>query len=384
MGIDPVALTRSLVRCRSVTPADAGAIALVADTAGALGFTCRHLEFAAPGTAPIGNLYARFGTTGRNFCFAGHTDVVPAGDEATWRAPPFEGAVRDGALIGRGVADMKGAIACFLAAAERFLNQRRGGFAHSISLLITGDEESVAINGTTRVLDWMAEHGETIDVCLVGEPTCEAALGDMIKIGRRGSLNATLTVDGVAGHTAYPHLADNPVHRLAQMIADLTRTALDEPTEHFQATTLQVSTIDVGNPASNVIPAGATARFNIRFNDRWTGDSLSALLRERLARHGGRWTLDIAVSGESFLTPPGRIARLIADEAEAVTGRRPRYSTTGGTSDARFICRVAPVAEFGLVGRTIHKVDESANLADFEALTEIYRRVLERYFAGLS
>jgi succinyl-diaminopimelate desuccinylase len=380
--LDPVRLAQALVRCPSVTPADEGALGVVADVAEGLGFDCRKLEFAAPGTVPIGNLYARLGTGGRNFCFAGHTDVVPEGDAAAWSVPPFAGEIRDGRLVGRGVADMKGAIACFLAATARFLAARGSDFGGSISLLVTGDEEGDAINGTRAVVDLLEREGERIDACLVGEPTNADALGDLIKIGRRGSLTGRLTVRGIAGHSAYPHRADNPVHRLVAILADLVALPLDGATEHFEASTLQVTTIDVGNRASNVIPGAATAVFNSRFNDNWTGASLEAHLRERIARHGGDWSLDVAVSGESFLTEPGQLAALVADAAEAVTGRRPEYSTTGGTSDARFLCRLCPVAEFGLVGRTMHKVDEAADLTEIESLTEIYRDVLERFFAG--
>ncbi|HLY58548.1 MAG TPA: succinyl-diaminopimelate desuccinylase [Stellaceae bacterium] len=382
MSLDPVTLAQALVRCPSVTPHDAGALSVLAEAAEALGFTCRRLDFAAPGTAPVANLYARLGTGGRNFCFAGHTDVVPAGEAEHWTSPPFAATIRDGRLIGRGIVDMKGAIACFVAAVDRFLAARREAFTESISLLVTGDEEGVAINGTRRVLEWLAEEGERLDLCIVGEPTNAERIGDMIKIGRRGSLTGRLAVEGKAGHTAYPHLADNPVHRLVSILADLIQQPLDAPTEHFEASTLQVATVDVGNPATNVIPGQAEAVFNIRFNDRWTGASLDKWLRERIGRHGGSWTLDVAVSGEAFLTPPGAVAQLIADAAETVTGRRPMLSTTGGTSDARFIQRACPVAEFGLVGRTMHQVDEAADVADLEALTEIYRRVLDSYFAG--
>ena len=382
MSLDPVALAQALVRCPSVTPHDAGALRVLVEAAEGLGFTCQRLNFAAPGTAPVANLYARLGTGGRNFCFAGHTDVVPAGEADRWSAPPFAATLRDGKLIGRGIVDMKGAIACFVAAVDRFLAARREAFTESISLLVTGDEEGVAINGTRRVLEWLAEAGERLDLCIVGEPTNAERIGDIIKIGRRGSLTGRLVVEGKAGHTAYPQLADNPVHRLVAILGDLTQQPLDAATEHFEASTLQVATVDVGNPASNVIPARAEAVFNIRFNDRWTGASLDERLRERIGRHGGRWTLDVTVSGEAFLTPPGAVARLIADAAESVTGRRPAMSTTGGTSDARFIQRACPVAEFGLVGRTMHQVDEAADIVDLEALTEIYCRVLDSYFSG--
>jgi len=380
--IDPVALAADLIRCPSVTPADAGALGTLAAALSPHGFVCHDLRFSAPDTADVDNLYARWGEGGRNFCFAGHTDVVPAGDLAAWSTDPFAGTIRDGWLIGRGAADMKGSIAAFAAAATRFLAARGPGFEGSISLLITGDEEGVSINGTAKMLGWLAERGERLDACVVGEPTNPEQLGDMIKIGRRGSLNATLTVHGTAGHTAYPHLADNPAHRLVAMLADLTSLPLDEGTAHFQASTLQVSTIDIGNPAGNVIPGRARACFNIRFNDRWSGAALDTRLRDKLAAHGGRWDLEIRVSGESFLTPPGALAELIADAAEAETGRRPELSTSGGTSDARFICRVCPVVEFGLVGQTMHKADEAIRLADLQQLTAIYVGLLDRYFAG--
>ncbi|HWK44837.1 MAG TPA: succinyl-diaminopimelate desuccinylase [Stellaceae bacterium] len=380
--IDPVELARDLLRCPSVTPADAGALGVLAAALGPLGFTCHRLDFSAAGTPDITNLYARWGSGGRNFCFAGHTDVVPPGDLAGWSVPPFDGVIQAGRLYGRGAVDMKGAIACFAAAAGRFIAAAAPGFDGSISLLITGDEEGPAINGTVKMLEWLAERGERLDACVVGEPTGARLLGDMIKIGRRGSLTGMLTVDGIGGHVAYPHLADNPVHRLVAMLADLTTVELDQGNEHFPATTLQVSTVDVGNPASNVIPAQARAVFNIRFNNLWTGDSLTAWLNQRLAPFGGRWSLDVRVSGEAFLTPPGALAPLLSDAIDDVVGRRPELSTTGGTSDARFISRICPVAELGLVGQTMHKLDEAVSLDDLTALTGIYHRMLERYFAA--
>jgi len=382
VGLDPVGLAADLIRRPSVTPADAGALDVLATALTSAGFACTMLPFSAPGTPDIANLFAKFGAGGRHFCFAGHTDVVPAGDPASWSVDPFGGVVRDGWLLGRGAADMKGAIACFAAAATRFVAARGTEFGGTISLLITGDEEGPAINGTVKMLGWLAEHGEKFDACVVGEPTNAQALGDMIKIGRRGSLTGHLTVHGIGGHTAYPHLADNAAHRLVAMLTALTAEPLDQGTEHFQASTLQISTIDVGNPATNVIPAAARASFNIRFNDGWTGASLEAWLRRTLDGVGGRYDLDVRVSGESFLTPPGAIAELIADAAEAETGRRPEFSTTGGTSDARFIQRFCPVAEFGLVGLTMHKADEAVRTADLEALTRIYQGVLERFFAA--
>jgi len=312
--------------------------------------------------------------------FAGHTDVVPVGDEATWKHPPFAGEIDDGELHGRGAVDMKGAIAAFIAAAQRYLDRRNSGGRGSISLLITGDEEGAAINGTKKVLEWLAERGETLDACVVGEPTSAAVLGDMIKIGRRGSLTGRLTAHGVQGHTAYPHLADNAAHRLIAMLHALTTTELDQGSQHFQPSTLQISTIDIANPVSNVIPASAKAVFNIRFNDRWTGQTLKRWLAERLDTVGGNYTLDVTVGGESFLVPPGAIGGRLAEAIRQITGRTPEFSTTGGTSDARFIQACCPVAEFGLVGQTMHKVDERVALADLAALTDIYENLLGLFF----
>ncbi len=382
---DPVALAQALIRCPSVTPVEGGALDLLERELSALGFQCHRLTFSEEGTADVENLYARLGTTGPNLCFAGHTDVVPVGDEAAWSSEPFSGEIRDGELFGRGATDMKGAIAAFVAAAAGYL-EGRDALNGSISLLITGDEEGPSINGTRKVLQWLAQRGETLDACIVGEPTNPAALGEMIKIGRRGSLQARLKVSGVQGHTAYPHLADNPVHHLVRMLHAVTAEPLDEGTKHFQPSTLQISTFDVANPAGNVIPASATAAFNIRFNDKHSGASLEAWLRETfdgLIAEAPRasYDLTVSISGESFLSPPGPLSDLLADAAETVTGRRPELSTTGGTSDARFIKDHCPVAEFGLISQTMHQVDERVPTAAVEELTEIYRRVLEGYFA---
>jgi succinyl-diaminopimelate desuccinylase len=379
-ALDPVGLAADLIRRPSVTPADAGVLDVLAAALEGVGFTCTRLPFSEAGTPDIANLFAKVGEGGRHFCFAGHTDVVPAGDAGSWSVDPFGGVVRDGWLLGRGAADMKGAIACFAAAAGRFIARRSTDFGGSISLLITGDEEGPAINGTVKMLDWLQARGEKLDACVVGEPTNARELGDMIKVGRRGSMTGHLTVHGIGGHTAYPHLADNAAHRLVAMLSALTAAPLDAGTGHFQASTLQISTIDIGNPATNVIPAAARASFNIRFNDGWTGAGLDQWLRQTLDAVGGRYDLDVRISGESFLTPPGAVAALIADAAEEVTGRRPEFSTTGGTSDARFINRFCPVAEFGLVGLTMHKADEAVPVADIEALTRIYLGVLERFF----
>jgi succinyl-diaminopimelate desuccinylase len=379
--IDPLALAEALIRAPSVTPADAGALPHLASVLDGLGFRCQLQEFSEAGTDPVLNLYARFGAGGRNFCFAGHTDVVPPGPREAWSSDPFEPTVRDGMLIGRGAADMKAAVACFAAAASAFLAARGPAFGGSISLLITGDEEGVSINGTRKVLEWLTARGETLDACLVGEPTNVASLGDTIKIGRRGSLNATVTVRGTQGHTAYPHLADNAGHRLVRILSGLLAEPLDRGTPHFQASTLEISTIDIGNPATNVIPGRARAVFNIRYNDTWSSASIESWLRRKLDPLAkDQYDLTIQVSGESFLVPPGEISDLLKRAIARVTNRTPELSTAGGTSDARFIHRYCPVAEFGMVGQTMHKADESVPVADLRHLTEIYRLVLEGYF----
>jgi succinyl-diaminopimelate desuccinylase len=374
-ALDPAALAAALICRPSVTPKDEGALEIVATVLERLGFTCHRLVF-----GDVHNLYARCGDDRPNLCFAGHTDVVPAGAAESWSFDPFAATLRDGALCGRGAVDMKGAIAAFIAAAERFLAERGRDFGGSISVLITGDEEGDAINGTRKVLEWLRARGEEIDACVVGEPTSAHFLGDMIKIGRRGSMTGRLTVHGVQGHTAYPHLADNAAHRLVAMLHALTTAELDGGSEHFQPSTLQVSTIDIDNPASNVIPASARAVFNIRFNDRWTSEKLRRWLAEKLDAVGGRYTLDISVSGESFLVTPGTLSDRLTDAIRRVTGRTPELSTTGGTSDARFIQAYCPVAEFGLVGQTMHKVDERVDLADLSALSEIYYTFLSLFF----
>jgi succinyl-diaminopimelate desuccinylase len=380
--IDPVALAQALIRRPSVTPADEGALETLAAALRPLGFACHRLRFESDDSPAIDNLYAVAGTGGRNFCFAGHTDVVPPGNRAAWRIDPFAGAVENGMLHGRGAADMKGAIACFAAAAARFLARHGDGFGGRISLLITGDEEGPSINGTRRVLDWLRDKAETLDACVVGEPTNPTRLGEMVKIGRRGSLNGRLTVTGVQGHIAYPQLADNPIHRLLDMLAALRAMPLDQGTPHFQPSSLQFFTIDVGNPTTNLIPAEARAGFNIRFNDQHTAASLERWLRQRLDAVGGAYRLDIAVSREAFLTAPGPLSSLISDAVRERLGIEPELSTSGGASDACFIRAHCPVAEFGLVGQTMHKVDERTSLADLAALTEIYDLILERYFAA--
>ncbi|NQW09599.1 MAG: succinyl-diaminopimelate desuccinylase [Alphaproteobacteria bacterium] len=378
--LDPVDLGSRLIRCPSVTPAEGGALDLLEEALTPLGFVCHRLNFSAPDTDPIDNLFARLGTGAPHFCFAGHTDVVPEGDRVAWRHDPFSGTVEDGALWGRGAVDMKAAIAAFAAAAARFIAEHGGPGDGSISLLITGDEEGPAVNGTTRVLDWMQAEGHVPDACVVGEPTNPSVLGEMMKIGRRGSLTGTLTVRGTQGHVAYPHLADNPIHRLLRMLEPFAGGRLDDGTEHFPPTTLMITTIDVGNPVSNVIPANARAVFNIRFNDGHSAESLKRMLRASFDQKGGDYTLEMNCSGESFITEPGALSELVADAVEQVAGRRPEFSTTGGTSDARFIKRLCPVVEFGLVGQTMHKVDERVAVADVIALTDIYAAMLRRFF----
>jgi len=381
-AIDPGLLAAELIRRPSVTPRDEGALEVVARTLEGLGFTCHRLSFEEPGTDPIANLYARKGTGGPNFCFAGHTDVVPVGAAEQWSFEPFSAVLKDGVLCGRGAVDMKGAIAAFIAAAEAFLDRRGPGFTGSLSLLITGDEEGVAINGTRKVLRWLKERGEVIDACVVGEPTSATQLGDMIKIGRRGSMTGRLTVDGVQGHVAYPHLADNAAHRLVALLGGLTARPLDDGTEHFQKSGLQITTIDIGNPATNVIPGTARATFNIRFNDLWSSDKLKAWVTDALDRVDPNYKLAWEVSGESFLVPPGKVSDCLAGAIREVTGLEAELSTTGGTSDARFIQAYCPVAEFGLVGQTMHKIDERVELADIARLVAIYGRVLERFFGN--
>ncbi len=378
--MDPVALAQGMIQRPSVTPKDEGALSVLEAALAPVGFTNHRLPFAAPGTVEIQNLYARLSgdRPGRNICFAGHTDVVPVGRVESWTVDPFGGEIVNGQLYGRGAADMKSAIAAFAAAAARFVEKRQGKFAGAISLLITGDEEGPAVNGTKPVLDWLQEKGEKLDACIVGEPTNPTKLGEMAKIGRRGSFTGRLTVHGIQGHSAYPHLADNPIHRLSSMIAALTEP-LDNGSAHFPATSLQFVTVDVGNPANNVIPAEAKAVFNSRFNDLHTAQSLEAEIRRRLDTVGGRYDLTCECSGESFLTPPGDLSALLVAAVKAETGLTPELSTTGGTSDARFIKNFCPVIEFGLAGATMHKVDEHVPVADIIALSRIYERVLDAY-----
>jgi succinyl-diaminopimelate desuccinylase len=382
-AFDPAAIAAELIRRPSVTPRDEGALGIVAGYLEDLGFTCHRVVFGGgDGSDAIANLYARYGSGRPNLCFAGHTDVVPPGRREAWSLDPFGGELRDGALWGRGAVDMKGAIAAFVAAAQRWLAERGPHFCGSLTLLLTGDEEGAGINGTKMVLEWLAARGELPDACIVGEPTSANRLGDMIKIGRRGSLTGRLTVRGTQGHTAYPQLADNAAHRITALLHALTTAELDQGSAAFQPSTLQISTIDIGNPATNVIPAEAHAVFNIRFNDCWTGAALENWVREQLDLAGGRdfYSLEIQVSGESFLAQPGIVSGPLAEAIRRTTGREPELSTSGGTSDARFIHAYCPVVEFGLVGQTMHKIDERVDLADLASLTEIYRTFLELFF----
>lgn len=377
---DPIALSKALIARPSVTPEDAGALDLLIEFLTPLGFECHDLTFEDPDGEPTRNVYARLGDSGPNFCWAGHTDVVPPGDLADWTTDPFQPTERDGKLYGRGAADMKCAVACMMSATAKFLAARKDGFDGSISFLITGDEEGDATNGTKKVLDWLKDRGETIDACVVGEPTNPENVSDMIKIGRRGSMNVWLSVDGVQGHAAYPHLADNPIHKMLNLLRSLTDMPLDEGSDHFQPSTLQVTTLDVNNAATNVIPARAEARVNIRFNDLHSSADVEKILRGRMDQAGGGYQMRVRVSGESFLTPPGPLSEVVAGAVEKVTGKAPELSTTGGTSDARFIKDHCPVVECGLINLTAHKVDEFAELDDIVALDKIYTNVLEGFF----
>jgi succinyl-diaminopimelate desuccinylase len=378
--VDPVALAQQLIRCPSVTPADEGAQGLLADALTGLGFTVTPLAFGHPPDGPVPNLFATIaGAPGPHFAFAGHSDVVPVGDHAGWSEDPFGAQVRDGFIVGRGAADMKGALAAMLAATARHL--ARGPLHGRISFIITGDEEGPATFGTNPMLDWLDANDLVPDMCLVGEPTSQNQLGDMMKIGRRGSLNAWITVNGAQGHVAYPQRASNPITPLLAILAELEARVLDTGNDWFQPSNLEVTDIAVGNPATNVIPAQARARLNIRFNNEHTGAALEAWIRQVVAAHAASAHVEVKISGEAFLTEPGALSTLVADAVEQVTGRLPELSTSGGTSDARFIRRLCPVVEFGLPGQSMHKVDEHVAVADVEGLTAIYAEVLARALA---
>ncbi|MFL4981696.1 MAG: succinyl-diaminopimelate desuccinylase [Xanthobacteraceae bacterium] len=384
MPADPVAIARDLIRCPSVTPAEGGALAYLERLLKAAGFTVHRPVFHQPGTADVENLYARIGTASPHLVFAGHTDVVPPGDEAAWRHGPFAGEIAEGVLYGRGAVDMKGGVACFLAAALDHLAANGGRPKGSLSFLITGDEEGAAVNGTVKLLKWAAERGERFDNCVLGEPTNPQMLGDAIKVGRRGSLNGVLVVTGKQGHVAYPQLAENPVRGLVQLMSALMAEPLDRGSAQFDPSNLEFTSIDIGNRTVNLIPAEARARFNIRFNDHHTQESLKALIEQRAgaAAHGLRWRIEWEPSNaDAFLTQPGPFIDLVAEAVAEVAGRKPQLSTSGGTSDARFIKDYCPVIEFGLVGATMHQVDERIAVADLIKLTAIYRRILDRYLA---
>ena len=385
MSTDALSIARDLVRCASVTPADAGALGVLENLLKGAGFEVHRIAFSEPGAADIDNLYARIGSGAPHITFAGHTDVVPPGDEDAWTHGAFSGDVRDGFLHGRGAVDMKGGIACSVAAALEYLDANGGQPKGSISFLITGDEEDVAVNGTVKLLQWVAARGEKFDHCVLGEPSNVEELGDCIKVGRRGSLSGTLYVDGVQGHVAYPHQASNPVPDIAALIVALSEEPLDHGSAHFQASNLEFTSVDVGNSVSNVIPAQARAKFNIRYNDRHTQESLRTLIEQRMTKAmGNRIRARIAwepSNSDVFVIKPGAFTDLVVAAIEEVTGRKPDLNTGGGTSDARFITRYCPVIEFGLVGQTMHKIDERAAISDLEKLTRIYRGVLDRYFA---
>ena len=374
--VDPAQLTADLIRCASVTPVEGGALVLLEERLSSHGFTCTRVD-----RGEVSNLFARWGT-GKTFGFNGHTDVVPLGDLAAWTVDPFGAEIRDGFMYGRGAADMKSGVAAFAAAAMDFVSETPPG--GSIVLAITGDEEGTAKDGTVALLDWMQAHGETMDVCLVGEPTCPDDMGQMMKIGRRGSMNAFFTITGQQGHSAYPHRANNPLPAMARLVDQLSCAELDQGTEHFDASSLAVVTIDTGNPATNVIPAQTSATVNLRFNDAHSGASLTTWLQgqadEISAEFGVGVVLDVSISGESFFTPPGALSELVARAVQVETNRTPEMSTSGGTSDARFVQHHCPVVEFGLVGKTMHQVDERVEITQIHQLKSIYTRILSDYF----
>lgn len=392
---DPIANLQTLIRCPSVTPAEGGALSALEAMLAPLGFTVERMVASEPGMPDIENLYARLGNEGPHLMFAGHTDVVPVGDEAQWKHPPFSAEIDNDVMYGRGAVDMKGGIACFVAAVARHV-ETHGAPKGSISFLITGDEEGPAVNGTDKLLKWAADKGERWDACLVGEPTNPGALGDMIKIGRRGSVSGKVTVHGVQGHAAYPHLADNPVRGLLPLATALMTPAFDAGTPEFPASNLEVTSVDVGNPATNVIPSRATFAFNIRFNDMWTADSVKAEILRRLEAAAadpelrpGREAIRYEVTwaerpSHVFLTRNNALISSLSAAVQAATGKVPELSTTGGTSDARFIKDYCPVVEFGLVGQTMHMIDERVALADLEGLTQIYGTFLSRWFGDAS
>ena len=383
---DSVPLLQGLIRCKSVTPAEGGALTYLEDLLSTHGFVCHRLIFRAEGTPDVENLFARIGTSAPHLCFAGHTDVVPEGIVESWTHAPFSGVVSDGFVHGRGACDMKGSVAAFAAAAIDFVKASRGKFKGSISFLITGDEEGPAINGTVKVLKWMEENGHIPDHCIVGEPSCVDALGDTIKIGRRGSMSFAITVEGRQGHAAYPHKADNPIPKLARFIDRIAAARLDGGNDHFDPSTLAVTTFDVGNPAGNVIPSRATAKFNIRFSTEHSFASLRAWVDEQIAQvkgeMGGAWSVSATEGADAFITEPGRFVGLVQDAVERETGVLPKLSTSGGTSDARFVKDYCPVLEFGPTNATIHQTDERIAVDELRATQAIYGRIIADYFSA--
>jgi succinyl-diaminopimelate desuccinylase len=383
MAAKPLEIAQVLIRCKSVTPEEGGALTYLQELLEGAGFACHRLVFSDAETPDVDNLFARLGDEGPHLCFAGHTDVVPAGNEADWTHPPFGAEVADGWLYGRGAADMKGDIACFLAATIDYLAENGGKPNGSISFLITGDEEGPSINGTRKVLEWMAENGHTPDHCLVGEPSCSAEVGDTVRIGRRGSLSGHITVSGTQGHTAYPEKANNPVPGMLAVLNAFLAEPLDDGTPHFSPSDMQIATVDTGNPATNVIPARLTAAFNIRFNANHTAESLMQILKDKAAKalegSGLEHQISFLPASPCFITEPGPLVDLMVNAAKDETGVTPGLSTGGGTSDARFVKDHCPVIEFGLVNETIHQVDERIETGDLDKLTRVYRLFIERY-----
>ena len=381
--INELQLAKELIRFPSVTPVDAGVMSFLEKKLKQLGFKTKVLEFREKNSKPVKNLYARLGNKSPNFCYAGHLDVVPAGNLKDWTVNPFKPSIKKGHLIGRGANDMKSSIAAFVAAISNFI-ENYSDFKGSISLLVTGDEEGVAINGTKKVVEYLKKRKEKIDFCLVGEPTNPSKLGEMIKIGRRGSMNGRLTITGVQGHVAYPHRANNPSTALVQILKEIKDIKFDQGTKDFQATNLEITKININNTADNVIPGLATATFNIRFNNKHTSTSLKSkvnkVIKKISAKNKSKYKIEYSVSGEAFLTNPNKTTFMIQDIIKKITKIKPKLSTTGGTSDARFIRKIAPCLEFGLVGKTMHKVDEAVSLSDLKKLTLIYSNILKNYF----
>ena len=381
MIYDPLELTTELIKCRSVTPQNDGAIELLSEKLQKIGFNCEILEFSENDSDSIKNLWAKIGDKSPILSFAGHTDVVPEGDETLWESPPFDGINDGNKIVGRGAVDMKGSIGSFISAVSIFLDKNGKKFNGSISLIITGDEEGKAVNGTQKLLEWMEKNNHTFDDCIVGEPTNPNKLGEMIKIGRRGSTNITLTLKGNEGHVAYPQLADNPIPKLILILNELIKEPLDEGNEYFDASNLEITSIDAGNSASNVIPPEISAKLNIRYNDNFTKEKIESEIESRLKKHNYEYSINFEHSGDSFITEPGEFVNNLSKIIEKHCKITPTLSTTGGTSDARFIKNYGRVVEFGLVGASMHKINEYSNNADIEKLKDIYLDVLNDYFS---